>query len=194
MPPSPKKRSRSPRNRSRSRNRSPKIREYWESRNREIRIDNETREERERRLHEEDMAKKQRALEERRLQNRMEAKRQEQATDEIYDRMVNPHMYGMQYGGGFRKVKKGEHYEDIQRERLADEIRIKERRERYLRQQMKERDDMREQERGRGGGYGGGRGGGRRGGDPNYGRDRYARYERQQALPVRSYNRGEFRR
>ena len=67
----------------------------------------------------------------------MEAKRKEQSMDEMYDQMVNG-------GGGYRKLKRGEHYEDVQNQVLANEIRIKERREKYEREQR------------RGGGYRGG--------------------------------------
>jgi len=60
------------------------------------------------------------------LASRQEAKRKEQALDEVYDNMVNG-------GGGYRKLKRGEHYEDVQNTVLANEIRIKERREKYER-------------------------------------------------------------
>merc|ERR1712038_851139 len=58
-------------------------------------------------------------------------KKVEQAKDEVYDQLVK--------GGGttytssdkMRKLKKGEHYEDAQREFLENEIRIRERREKY---------------------------------------------------------------
>ena len=47
---------------------------------------------------------------------------------------VNSFLYVISGGGGsggYRKLKKGEHYEDVQKEMLENEIRIKERRERY---------------------------------------------------------------
>ena len=61
---------------------------------------------------------------ERQLRARLESKRKEQALDEEYDRMVNG-------GGGYRKLRKGEHYEDVQKEFLENEIRIRERRKQY---------------------------------------------------------------
>ena len=51
--------------------------------------------------------------------------------DNIYDEMING-------SGGYRKLKRGEHYEDVQNKLLANEIRIKERREKYLREELKE--------------------------------------------------------
>lgn len=61
----------------------------------------------------------------------LQQKRVEQAKDEVYDQLVK--------GGGstttssdkMRKLRKGEHYEDAQREFLENEIRIRERREKY---------------------------------------------------------------
>ena len=75
---------------------------------------------------------------ERQLKMRMEARQREQAKEELYDQMVNPHLYGGP-GGGYRKLRKGEHYEDVQKERLENEIRIRERRERTERRQKQER-------------------------------------------------------
>ena len=49
----------------------------------------------------------------------------------IDDEMING-------SGGYRKLKRGEHYEDVQNKLLAHEIRIKERRETYLREELKE--------------------------------------------------------
>jgi len=140
------RRSRSPRDKDKERHhsrreRSParKPHEHWDRPRERTRED----EIRERQL--ERMQK----VRESQLRSRMEAKRKEQAMDEVYDQMVNG-------GGGYRKLKRGEHYEDVQNQVLANEIRIKERREKY----------EREQRRG-GGGY-------RGGGDP---RDRG--YQRQ---------------
>jgi len=65
------------------------------------------------------------------LKERMDSRRKEQAMEEQYDQMVNPHLYGGP-GGGYRKLVKG-HYEDVQRAQLDNEIRIRERRERYQR-------------------------------------------------------------
>lgn len=61
----------------------------------------------------------------------LQQKKLEQAKDEVYDQLVK--------GGGktfapsdrMRKLKKGEHYEDAQREFLENEIRIRDRREQY---------------------------------------------------------------
>ena len=77
---------------------------------------------------------------ERKFQAKMESKKREQAMEEMYDKMINPHLYGGSGGGGYRKVRKGEHYEDVQRERLANEIRIRERRERMERERWQRRD------------------------------------------------------
>lgn len=48
--------------------------------------------------------------------------------EEQWERMTNPHLFGGG-GGGYRKVKVGEHYEEVQKEVLQHEIRIRERRE-----------------------------------------------------------------
>ena len=61
----------------------------------------------------------------------MAEKNQQQSMDNIYDEMING-------SGGYRKLKRGEHYEDVQNKLLANEIRIKERREKYLREELKE--------------------------------------------------------
>ena len=53
--------------------------------------------------------------------------------DELYDQMVNG-------GGSYRKLKRGEHYEEVQNQVLANEIRIKERREKYDRERHREGD------------------------------------------------------
>ena len=67
----------------------------------------------------------------RRFERRMAEKNQQQSMDNIYDEMING-------SGGYRKLKRGEHYEDVQNKLLANEIRIKERREKYLREELKE--------------------------------------------------------
>ena len=67
----------------------------------------------------------------RRFEKRMGEQKQQQSLDNIYDEMING-------GGGYRKLKRGEHYEDVQNKLLANEIRIKERREKYLREELKE--------------------------------------------------------
>ena len=72
----------------------------------------------------------------RRLEERQVAKQAEQAKEELYDRMMNPHLYGAG-GGGYRKLKRGEHYEDVQKKELDDHIREKEREER---RRMRERE------------------------------------------------------
>ena len=53
--------------------------------------------------------------------------------DELYDQMVNG-------GGSYRKLKRGEHYEEVQNQVLANQIRIKERREKYDRERHREGD------------------------------------------------------
>merc|ERR1712008_525961 len=67
----------------------------------------------------------------RKFEKRMGEQKQQQSLDNIYDEMTNG-------GGGYRKLKRGEHYEDVQNNLLANEIRIKERREKYLREELKE--------------------------------------------------------
>ena len=81
------------------------------------------------------MAEHRAQIRERQLRARLESKRKEQALEEVYDKMVNPHLYGTAAGGGggYRKLRKGEHYEDVQKEFLENEIRIRERRKKYER-------------------------------------------------------------
>merc|ERR1711872_826020 len=55
---------------------------------------------------------------------------EEQVKEEQWERMTNPHLFGGSGGGGFRKVKVGQHYEEVQKEVLQHEIRIRERRDR----------------------------------------------------------------
>merc|ERR550517_1186131 len=81
--------------------------------------------------------------------------------------MMHPHLYRdrmrspspLTSRGGMRPVRKGEHYEQVQKEYLENEIRIKERRERrdkYDREaEFRDRERDRER-RHRGGGGGGG--------------------------------------
>jgi len=126
------RRSRSPRDRDRrdhrrERSRTPekrkdKIPESWDRRER-------TREDEARQRQLERLQK----VRESQLRSRLEAKRKEQSMDEMYDQMVNG-------GGGYRKLKRGEHYEDVQNQLLANEIRIKERREKYDRERHREQD------------------------------------------------------
>merc|ERR1712080_105760 len=54
---------------------------------------------------------------------------EQEAKEEQWERMTNPHLFGGSGGGGFRKVKAGQHYEEVQKEVLQTEIRIRERRE-----------------------------------------------------------------
>merc|ERR1719273_174449 len=119
------RRSRSPRDKDKERHQSRRERsparkphEHWDRPRERTRED----EIRERQL--ERMQK----VRESQLRSRMEAKRKEQAMDEVYDQMVNG-------GGDYRKLKRGEHYEEVQNQVLANEIRIKERREKYDREQ-----------------------------------------------------------
>ncbi len=70
----------------------------------------------------------------------MAAKRHEMAKEEMYDRMINPHLYGTAGGGGgYRRIKPGEHYEEVQKKELEEEIRERERRERIRRREQQER-------------------------------------------------------
>merc|ERR1712141_578062 len=136
-------RDRGRRSRSRDRNRhsSPK-RQHWSSR-------------REKTWEEERMEKRmerENLIRERQLRIRLEDKRKEQAKFEVYDKMVNPHLYG---GGGYsaRRLKKGEHYEDVQKELLENEIRIQTRRARYKHQNNDHQRNHRGSSGPAGGGY-----------------------------------------
>ena len=68
---------------------------------------------------------------EQRMKSKQQSRRQDQAMEEAYDKMMNPHLYGAAHGGGYRKLRPGEHYEDVQKEFLENEIRIRERRKKY---------------------------------------------------------------
>merc|ERR1719367_1507786 len=124
------RRSRSPRDRDRRdsrRERTPEKKkpyQSWDSRPREKTREDEIRERQLERLQK---------VRESQLRSRMEAKRKEQSMDELYDQMVNG-------GGSYRKLKRGEHYEEVQNQVLANEIRIKERREKYDRERHREGD------------------------------------------------------
>jgi len=91
-------------------------------------------------------------IRERQLRLRLEDKRKEQAQFEVYDKMVNPHLYGV---GGYsaRRLKKGEHYEDVQKELLENEIRIQTRRARYKHQNNDHQRNHRGSSGPAGGGY-----------------------------------------
>lgn len=78
-------------------------------------------------------------------------KAQEMKKEELYDRMMNPHMYRLGASrsptpppDALRKVRRGEHYEDVQKEYLQNELRIKERRERRLMEERENRNRERE--------------------------------------------------
>jgi len=73
---------------------------------------------------------------------------EEQAKEEQWERMTNPHLFGGSGGGGFRKVKVGQHYEEVQKEVLQHEIRITERREKMELERSKDRGDYRYRDRG----------------------------------------------
>jgi len=73
---------------------------------------------------------------------------EEQAKEEQWERMTNPHLFGGSGGGGFRKVKVGQHYEEVQKEVLQHEIRIRERRDKMEIQRNKDRGDYRHRDRG----------------------------------------------
>jgi len=75
-------------------------------------------------------------------------KSEEQAKEEQWERMTNPHLFGGAGGGGFRKVKVGQHYEEVQKEVLQHEIRIRERRDKMDLDRNKDRGDYRQRERG----------------------------------------------
>merc|ERR550525_577994 len=65
----------------------------------------------------------------------------EQEKEEQWERMTNPHLFGGDRGA-FRKSKTANHYEDVQKETLQNEIRIRERREKtdYSRGSYRDRD------------------------------------------------------
>merc|ERR1711970_1196187 len=73
---------------------------------------------------------------------------EEQAKEEQWERMTNPHLFGGSGGGGFRKVKVGQHYEEVQKEVLQHEIRIRERRDKMELERSKDRGDYRHRDRG----------------------------------------------
>lgn len=104
----------------------------------------------------------------RRIEKREQEKKAEQAKEELYDKMMNPHLYGPGDSGGgrggYRRVRPGEHYEDVQKKELDHEIRMREREERRRREHEKR---MKEQEYldNRYGGYHGHRQPHHRGGD-----------------------------
>lgn len=52
----------------------------------------------------------------------------EQEKEEMWEKMTNPHLFGGSKGA-FRKTKAATHYEEVQKETLQNEIRIRERRE-----------------------------------------------------------------
>ena len=55
----------------------------------------------------------------------LQQKRIEQAKDEVYDQLVKGGGSTTKNSDKMRKLKKGEHYEDAQREFLENEIRIR---------------------------------------------------------------------
>ena len=55
----------------------------------------------------------------------LQQKRLEQAKDEVYDQLVKGGGSNMTSSDKMRKLHKGEHYEDAQREFLENEIRIR---------------------------------------------------------------------
>jgi len=56
-------------------------------------------------------------------------KNAEQEKEEQWERMTNPHLFGGGERGAYRKAKASTHYEEVQKETLQNEIRIRERRE-----------------------------------------------------------------
>lgn len=77
---------------------------------------------------------------EQKRQERQARKAQEMAQEEIYDKMMNPHLYGGGGGGGYRKIKPGEHYEEVQKKELEKEIMMKEREERMRHRELERRE------------------------------------------------------
>lgn len=73
----------------------------------------------------------------------------EQEKEEMWERMTNPHLFGGDRGA-YRKSK-STHYEEVQKETLQNEIRIRERREKmdYRGRDSRDRGDYRDRDRGR---------------------------------------------
>ena len=65
------------------------------------------------------------AAQERKAALLLQQKRAEQAKDEMYDQLVKGGGSAMKSSDKMRKLRKGEHYEDAQREFLENEIRIR---------------------------------------------------------------------
>merc|ERR1712122_311241 len=68
----------------------------------------------------------------------------EQQKEEMWERMTNPHLFG-ESKGAYRKSKAATHYEEVQKETLQNEIRIRQRREKM---DSRERDYDRDRYRG----------------------------------------------
>uniref|UniRef100_A0A0K2TPJ1 Akinase anchor protein 17Alike [Saccoglossus kowalevskii] n=1 Tax=Lepeophtheirus salmonis TaxID=72036 RepID=A0A0K2TPJ1_LEPSM len=92
-----------------------------------------------------------RERENRRLALKNQKQEEEKAKEELYDKMMHPHLYGgdiplpSKSAGTSRKLRRGEHYEQIQKEHLENEIRIRERREK-AKQRMAESRQWREED------------------------------------------------
>lgn len=71
------------------------------------------------------LAQRREAARERKATLLLQQKKQEQAKDEVYDQLVKGGGTTTKSSDKMRKLKKGEHYEDAQREFLENEIRIR---------------------------------------------------------------------
>ena len=65
------------------------------------------------------------AAQERKAALVLQQKRAEQAKDEMYDQLVKGGGSALKSSDKMRKLRKGEHYEDAQREFLENEVRIR---------------------------------------------------------------------
>merc|ERR1719510_993888 len=64
----------------------------------------------------------------------------EQEKEEMWERMTNPHLFG-ESKGAYRKTKAATHYEEVQKETLQNEIRIRQRREKMDHSRDRYRED-----------------------------------------------------
>merc|ERR1712173_472245 len=62
----------------------------------------------------------------------------EQEKEEMWEKMTNPHLFGGSKGA-YRKTKAATHYEEVQKETLQNEIRIRERRDKMDSREREER-------------------------------------------------------
>lgn len=110
------------------------------------------------------------------LQDAQALKAAELAQEEMYERMVNPFLYGVEGRRSFRKVDPGQHYEQVQKGELDDMIAEKEKMERMRERELERRAKDRDR-----GVYSSRDDRGRRGDDRDGGRDDRGFFERRRA-------------